>query len=229
VTFSLAARCSRSNQFGVVVASSSPAVAARCAWARAGVGAVVTQNVTDPRLGAALLDAIADGLTALEAMDAVVAKAPLAEYRQLAAVDSAGCAAVYSGEHTLGRHASATCANAVAAGNLLGSPDVPAAMLAAFGQTAGEDLGDRLLTALLAGETAGGEEGPVHSAGLVIVDQVPWPATDLRVDWSEDPLGGLQDLWRVWKPQVTDYLTRALDPRLAPVYGVPGDERPPQL
>lgn len=224
MTFSLAARCSRSNQLGIVVASSSPAVAARCAWARAGVGAVATQNITDPRLGAALLDAIANGLTALEAMDVVVANAPLAEYRQLAVVDSAGCAAAYSGEHTLGRHASATCANAVAAGNLLGSTDVPTAMLAAFGQTVGEDLGDRLLTALLAGEAAGGEEGPIHSAGLVIVDQVPWPATDLRVDWSEDPLGGLQDLWRVWKPQVADYLTRALDPRLAPVYGVPGDK-----
>lgn len=224
MTFSLAARCSRTHQFGVVVASSSPAVAARCVWARADVGAVATQNITDPRLGAALLDAIADGLTALDAMDAVVANAPHAEYRQLAVVDSIGCAAAYSGEHTLGCHASATCANAVAAGNLLASAEVPAAMLAAFGQTAGEDLGDRLLTALLAGETAGGEEGLVHSAGLVVVDQVPWPVTDLRVDWSEDPLGSLQDLWRVWKPQVADYVTRALDPRLAPAYGVPGDE-----
>lgn len=224
MTFSLAARCARSHQFGIVVASSSPAVAARCAWARAGVGAACTQNITDPGLGTALLDAVADGLTALEALDAVVAEAPHAEYRQLTVIDSTGCAAAYSGEHTLGRHASATITDAVAAGNLLASTDVPIAMLAAFGQTAGEDLGDRLLTALLGGEAAGGEEGHVHSAGLVIVGRVPWPVTDLRVDWSEDPLAGLRDLWRIWKPQAADYVTRALDPRLAPAYGVPGDE-----
>jgi uncharacterized Ntn-hydrolase superfamily protein len=224
VTFSLAARCARTGRFGIVVASSSPAVAARCAWARAGVGAVGTQNITDPRLGSALLDALADGLTAEEALAAVVARAPHAEYRQLSVVDGAGRAAAYSGERTLGRHASATDVDAVAAGNLLASDRVPAAMLAAFLQNAEEDLGDRLLAGLGAGVTAGGEEGPAHSAGLVIVDRVPWPVTDLRVDWSENPVADLEDVWRVWKPQSDDYVTRALDPRLAPAYGVPGDE-----
>lgn len=224
MTFSLAARCARTERFGIVVASSSPAVAARCAWARAGIGAAGTQNITDPRLGGALLDAVADGLTARQALAAVVAQAPHAEYRQLTVVDGAGRAAAYSGERTLGRHASATSEDAVAAGNLLASDDVPAAMLAAFLQTAEEDLGDRLLAALHAGGTAGGEAGPVHSAGLVIVDRVSWPVTDLRVDWSEDPLADLEDVWRRWKPQADGYVTRALDPRLAPAYGVPGDE-----
>ena len=224
MTFSLAARCARTGCFGVVVASSSPAVAARCAWARAGVGAAATQNITDPRLGSSLLDAVADGLTAEEALAAVVARSPDAEYRQLTVVDRAGRAAAYSGERTLGRHGSAAGADAVAAGNLLASPDVPAAMLAAFLQHADDDLGDRLLAALLAGGTAGGEAGLVHSAGLVIVDRVAWPVTDLRVDWSEEPLADLGSLWRLWKPQAGDYVTRALDPRLAPAYGVPGDE-----
>jgi len=224
VTFSLAARCARTGRFGVVVASSSPAVAARCAWARAGVGAAATQNITDPRLGGALLDAVADGLAAEEALAAVVAQSPDAEYRQLTVVDRAGRAAAYSGERTLGRHASAAGAGAVAAGNLLASHDVPAAMLAVFLQRVEDDLGDRLLAALHAGGTAGGEEGLVHSAGLIIVDQVAWPVTDLRVDWSEEPLADLGSLWRLWKPQADDYVTRALDPRLAPAYGVPGDE-----
>jgi uncharacterized Ntn-hydrolase superfamily protein len=224
VTFSLAARCARAGQFGVVVASSSPAVAARCAWARARTGAACTQNITDPRLGPALLDALASGLTARQALDAVVAGATHAAYRQLTVVDRAGSGAAYSGEHTLGGHASAAGPDAVAAGNLLASAEVPAAMLGAFGATTGADLGDRLMTALLAGGTAGGEAGPVHSAGLVIVDQAAWPVTDLRVDWSEDPLGDLHELWRIWKPQASDYLTRALDPRLAPAFGVPGDE-----
>jgi uncharacterized Ntn-hydrolase superfamily protein len=199
-------------------------VAARCAWARAGVGAAGTQNITDPALGNALLDAISDGLSAQDALEAVVAHAQHAEYRQLIVVDSLGRGAAYSGERTLGRHASAIDANAVAAGNLLASTDVPAAMLATFLLMEQEELGDRLLAALQAGASAGGEQGPVHSAGMLIVDRVSWPVTDLRVDWSEEPVGNLADLWQLWKPQADDYVTRALDPRLAQAYGVPGDE-----
>lgn len=56
MTFSIAARCTKTGQFAVAVASSSPAVAARCAYARAGIGAATTQNVTDPRLGPMALD-----------------------------------------------------------------------------------------------------------------------------------------------------------------------------
>ena len=72
MTFSIVGRCARSGQFGVVISSSSPAVAARCAWARAGVGAACTQNITDPRLGTVLLDGIANGGTAPEAMAALL-------------------------------------------------------------------------------------------------------------------------------------------------------------
>ena len=53
MTFSLVARCAQTGRFGMVVSSSSPAVAARCAHARAGVGAAASQNVTDPRWGRA--------------------------------------------------------------------------------------------------------------------------------------------------------------------------------
>ncbi|TNF58782.1 MAG: DUF1028 domain-containing protein, partial [Rhodobacteraceae bacterium] len=86
-------------------------------------------------------------------------------------------------------------------------------------------LGDRLVAALRAGLAAGGEAGPVRSAGLLIVREVAWPVADLRVDWTEgDPIGELAALWALWKPQMRDYVTRALDPTAAPSYGVPGDE-----
>ena len=80
------------------------------------------------------------------------------------------------------------------------------------------------MAALAAGLRAGGEAGPVHSAGLIIVSDVPWPVTDLRVDWSEDPIAELTALWRLWRPQAEAYRLRALDPAAAPSYGVPGDE-----
>jgi len=223
MTFSLVARCPRTGQFGVVISSSSPCVAARCAYVRAGVGAAATQNVTDPRLGPRLLDELQRGRSAPTAMAMVVAAADHVAYRQLLVVDAAGRTATYSGPHTLGTHAAVEADNAAAAGNLLANPGVPAAMLDAFGRDAGADLGDRLVAALRAGLAAGGEAGPVHSAGLLLAADVPWPVADLRVDWSDDPLGDLARLWALWQPQMDAYVTRALHPDAAPGYGVPGD------
>jgi uncharacterized Ntn-hydrolase superfamily protein len=223
MTFSLAARCSQTGQFGVVITSSSPAVAARCAHVRANVGAVCTQNITDPRLGPRLLDLMEQGMSAPAAMDKLIDEEELIQFRQLIAIDSAGQTAAFSGGRTLGRYQIAEGEDAGAAGNLLSLPEVPVAMLEAFSETKDLEFGDRLMMALNAGLQAGGEEGPVHSAGLLITDDVPWPIADLRVDWSDDPIGDLRQLWELWKPQMDDYVTRALNPISAPSYGVSGD------
>ena len=223
MTLSIAGRCAQTGQFGIAISSSSPAVAARCAWARAGVGATCTQNVTDPRLGTELLDRMGGGDSAHAAMTAVTAEEPLIEWRQLTAIDRNGSAAVWSGAHTLGIYATAEGPDCVAAGNLLANDQVPAVMVSAFADYSNSDLAGRLIAALTAGLSAGGEAGPVHSAGLIVVSDVAWPVTDLRVDWSEDPVGELTALWRLWRPQADAYRLRALDPAAAPAYGVPGD------
>jgi uncharacterized Ntn-hydrolase superfamily protein len=85
-------------------------------------------------------------------------------------------------------------------------------MLAAFQDRAGDDLGTRLIAALQAGLAAGGEVTSVRSAGLVIAESQPWPVTDLRVDWHDDPVGQLARLWPIWQPQVASYISRALRP-----------------
>jgi uncharacterized Ntn-hydrolase superfamily protein len=223
MTFSLAARCSQTGQFGVVISSSSPAVASRCAHVRANVGAVCTQNITDPRLGSRLLDLMEQGISAPDAMSKLIDDEELIQFRQLIAIDGNGETAAFSGGRTLGRYQVAEGENAVAAGNLLLLPEVPAAMLEAFSESKDLDFGDRLMLALKTGLETGGEEGPVHSAGLLITDDVPWPIADLRVDWSDDPIGELRQLWELWKPQMDDYVMRALNPIGAPSYGVPGD------
>jgi uncharacterized Ntn-hydrolase superfamily protein len=223
MTFSLAARCARTNRFGIAVASSSPAVAARCAHARAGVGAVGTQNITDPSLGAKGLDLLAKGLSAPEALAALRRDAAHVEYRQLMLIDAAGRTACFSGTKTLGTHGMAEGRDVVSAGNLLAHDGVPAAIVQAFEASEGH-LGQRLVAAMLAGLAAGGEAGPIRSAGLLVVDQVSWPVADLRVDWHDEPLAELARLWDLWQPQMDAYVTRALDPREAPSYGVPGDE-----
>jgi uncharacterized Ntn-hydrolase superfamily protein len=212
MTFSLAGRCERSGAVGVVIASASMAVAARCVAVRAGVGAVCSQSTTDPRLREALLTAMAGGLSAVDAVATVTGQAQDIAYRQLVAVDAAGGSASYSGELALGEPAEARAPGVAAAGNLLADRGVPAAMLAAFTDRTGESLGDRLIAALAAGLAAGGEVTPVRSAGLVIGESVPWPVTDLRVDWHQDPVAELAGLWRRWQPQAESYVGRALRP-----------------
>ncbi|HUN35961.1 MAG TPA: DUF1028 domain-containing protein [Trebonia sp.] len=223
MTFSLAARDPATGAFGMVVTSSSPAVAARCLHLRPGVGAAASQNVTNPALGPRLLDRLEAGATAKEAITRVVAEEAHPDSRQLAVVDGAGRVAHFSGAGTLGRHAAATGPQAVAAGNLLAGPHVVRATIEAYQASAAATFEERLLAGFLAGLAAGGEEGPVRSAGLAVVEDVAWRVTDLRVDDSDDPAAELSRLLALWLPQKRDYLTRAVSPQAAPAYGVPGD------
>jgi len=224
MTFAIAGRCARTGMLGVAVSSSSPAVAARCAFARAGVGAALSQNVTDPRLGPRALDLLQQGSGATDAVAKAVAEAgAAAAFRQLVVVDAKGGAAIHRGERSLGIHAQALGEGCAAAGNLLANDRVPAALVEDFAGNAALHLAERLLRAMRAGLKAGGEAGPVKSAGLMVVDRQSWPLVDLRVDWSEDPIGDLERLWEIYRPQMDDYVTRALDPSAAPSFGVPGD------
>lgn len=222
MTFSITARCSRTGAFGVAVSSSSPAVAARCAAVRAGVGAVSSQNITDPRLRERALAMLHLGVPAPDVSRILRKTAPHAEYRQLAIVDAEGRTGHSSGAHTLGVFSAAAGENAVACGNMLASDEVAELMLEAFYAAEG-GLGDCLMAAMQAGLAGGGEAGPLRSAGLLIVDKEPWPMADLRVDWHDEPIAELARLWALWKPQMADYVRRALDPASAPSYGVPGD------
>ncbi|WP_309076067.1 DUF1028 domain-containing protein [Paenarthrobacter sp.] len=223
MTFSIAAT-DGSGRFGIAVSSSSPAVAARCAHLRDGIGAVSSQNITDPRLGTALLDRLQAGYSAQEAIDAVVQESTAVEYRQLVVLDASGGSAVFSGEHTLGVVGEGRGANSVAAGNMLAHPGVAQALCDAFEATAGE-LEVRLMASLRAAEAAGGEAGPVRSAGISVVSGHGWRDTDLRVDWHDHPIEQLEELLHVWLPQREDYVVRGLDPAASVSYGVAGDER----
>ena len=224
MTFSVVARCAETGMFGVAVSSSSPAVAARCAYAQAGVGAIASQNVTDPTLGIRGLELMARGAGAPEAIEILRKTGAHIDYRQVTAVDAAGQTAIHSGPNALGVWSEAKAENVACGGNLLANADVPQAMVDALLASSGH-LGDRLIVAMRAALVEGGEAGPVHSAGMKLVRDVPWPVADLRVDWTEDcPVERLAELWDLYKPQLDAYVTRALNPSLAPSYGVPGDE-----
>ena len=216
MTFSLVARCAETGMFGVAISSSSPAVAARCSYARAGVGAVASQNITDPTLGPLALDLMQAGATAAQAIARIKAESAFIDYRQVLVIDAAGGTAIHSGPNALGIWAEAQGRDVASGGNLLANSGVPQAIVAGFESSTGH-LGDRLIAAMRAGVAAGGEAGPVHSAGLRLVDKVSWPVADLCCDWTDDcPIEALAGLWDIYKPQLAAYVQRALDPRAAP-------------
>jgi uncharacterized Ntn-hydrolase superfamily protein len=132
--------------------------------------------------------------------------------------------ASWTGTHILGTNAVSEAEDSIAAGNLLKTEKVPAAMTASFASGASLHLAERLLRALEAGLAAGGEAGAVHSAALIVHHEQPFALVDLRCDWNDDnPIAVLRRLWTDYEPQMNAYLTRALNPSGAPSYGVAGD------
>jgi uncharacterized Ntn-hydrolase superfamily protein len=211
MTFSIVARCAETGRLGVAVATASVAVGARCPFAASGVGAVVTQNRTNPLIGPRALALLGAGAKGDDAARQAAEGFDFPEWRQVAIVDAAGRIGTFHGARCSGVHAEARGAAAVALGNLLQSADVPAAMIDGYAAAQGV-LEERLLAALDAGLTAGGEIKPLRSAALLVVDRDPFPYTDLRVDWDTAPLAALRMLWFQWRPVADTCRTWALDP-----------------
>ncbi len=215
MTFSLVGRCARTGQLGAAVTTSSIAVGSRCPFARAGVGAALTQHRTDPRLGPRALDLLARGVTAAEAMKTILAETPYRDWRQLALIDAAGRTAVFSGAHVRAERGEAQGRDCAAIANIVRSATIPQAMVESFERAPDRPLAQRLVEALAAGEEAGGEFVPVTSAALIVVDHESFPYVDLRVDDHATPIAELARLWSAYRPEADAYVVRAVDPERA--------------
>ena len=211
MTFSLLGRCARTGRLGAAVTTSDIAVGARVPFAAAGVGAVLTQHRTDPRLGPRGLALLASGCDAQATVDALAASTEHRAWRQVAVLDATGRTAAFSGARHQPVFGEAHGPGCVAIGNVLADAGVPAAMVAAFAAADGA-LPVRLLAALEAGDAAGGETHPLRSAALLVVDVAPFPLVDLRVDDDAVPLAALRRLWEAYAPWTDDFVARALDP-----------------
>ena len=221
MTYSIAARCPRTGMFGVAVTTSGIAVGSRCAFVRAGVGAVLTQHRTDPRLGPVVLDLLAHGFTARAALAGVIAATAHRDWRQLAVLDAAGTTAAFTGAHVRPAHGEAHGKDCVAIANIVRNETLPAAMVAAFAADPSQPLAARLLAAIRAGEDAGGEFAAVTSAALLVVDRESFAYVDLRVDQHDAPIAELFRLWTQYAPQADDYVLRAIAPDCAASYVAP--------
>ena len=189
VTFSLVGRCARTGMLGVVVVVVSPAVAARCAHVRAGVGAAASQNVTDPRLGPRMLDG----------WPRAARRPTLSRHRSRRAAHRVPAAdrgrrrrphgAATRASRTLGTHgAVAGRRTASAAGNLLASDDVPAAMVEAFGRDPpGAPRRSAGARRWRPGSRPAARRGRCARRAWWSAARVAWPIADLRVDWHDEP------------------------------------------
>lgn len=215
MTFSITARCPITGAFGIAITSSSICVASRCAWVSP-LGAVTTQNLTNPAFGPLGLALLRQGHSAKSVLQTVTSGDIGLRWRQVAVIDRNGQVAWYSGEKAFDTAAVAESDACVAMGNILANGDVPRAMVAAFEKAAGAPLAERLLHGLEAGLAAGGELSAVRSAGLHVADGQDWPVVDLRVDWADAPISDLRGLWELYGPQQQSFLARAIDPDSAP-------------
>ena len=212
MTFSLAGRCSRTGMLGVVVTTSSIAVGSRCSYAKAGIGAALTQHRTDPRLGPLAIELLERGFNANQAMDAVVAATPDRHWRQLAIIDRNGKTAAFRGQHVNKECDEVLGQDCVALANIVRNIGVPRAMVGAFEAQPELPLAKRLLLALKAGEDAGSEFEALVSAALLVVHEESFPFVDLRVDASKDPIQELSHLWNEYEPLAESYVERAIRP-----------------
>lgn len=215
-TFSLAARCGRTGMLGIAIATSEMAVGSRCIHVAPGVGAIVTQASTNPRLGHLGLNLLRAGYSATRVLDEITASDQHVERRQLGCLDVSGLAVARTGSGNKPWAGHRVDRNVVVAANMVVGPDVVNAMLDVFRKDEDLPLWERLLRSLEAGKAAGGQPSGETSSGLYVVDREPYATVDLRVDLHAAPVAELRRLADAYFPLVPYYNLRPHDPDLPP-------------
>ena len=208
--------------FGICVSTKVPAVGAICPYARAGVGAVVTQARANPLFGIDGLDLLEKGYGADKTIRALLDLDDESERRQLIAIDSHGRPAAYTGESCDQWRGHRTGADYAVAGNLLVGEETLSAMAAAYEASEGEWFTERLVRALEAGQEAGGDRRGRQSAAIYVVHTEPYPYLDLRVDEHPGPVAELRRIYDLVKTDMMPFF-EALPTREHPE-GSLGDE-----
>ena len=216
MTFSLVGMCDQTGMFGAAVTSSNMNVGTRCPFAKAGIGAVLTQHRTDNRLGPQGLALLEEGRSASEVIETLTRKNPTIGWRQLAIIDKSGRTAFYHGDRITSVHGAAEGKTSCAIGNILRNEAVPRAMVDAFETAKDSHLAERLVRGLEAGLNAGGELKQIKSAALLVVHEEEFPLVDLRVEFDRAPLEELRFLWEAYILQMEKFVTQVVDPDSLP-------------
>ena len=211
-TFSIVARDPATGEIGVAVQSHWFAVGQLVPWAEPGVGAVATQSFVDPSYGKLGLELLRNGKSAPASLRALLSADASCEVRQVAMIDANGNVATFTGAKDI-QAAGGIAGNGAPSGfvqcgtaggtltvghdfsvqaNLMSNDKIWPAMAKAFSETKG-DLADRMLAALDAAQSVGGDIRGKQSAALIVVDAKE-RVFDLRVDDHPEPLKELRRL-----------------------------------
>ena len=200
-TFSIVARDSAAGELGIAVASRFFSVGSVVPWAKANVGAVATQSFANTSFGWRGLDLLEKGASPEEVKEILLRNDDSPEKRQFGIVSSYGSSVTYTGKECLPWAGGRSGPDYAVQGNILAGESVVTSMEKTFLETAGT-LADRMYSALLAGNNAGGDARGKQSAALIVVKEHAGyggytdRAIDIRVDDNPEPfkeLGRLLD------------------------------------
>ena len=197
MTWSIIARDKATGCFGIAVATKFFAVGARVPFIAAGVGAIATQALVNPFYGTKGLRLLRDGKTADAVVNELIAGDDGRDHRQVHIIDANGRIAAHTGTECIGWHGHVAGEEFSVAGNMLAGARVLDETASAYLGGEGLPFPRRLVTAMLAGEAAGGDKRGKQSAALLIYGEEDWSDLDLRVDDHAEPLAELERLERV--------------------------------
>ncbi len=221
-TFSIVGHCSASGMLGVAVATAVPAVGALCPYVKAGVGAISTQSWVNPYLAIEALQAMARGATGPQALEEALATDAAADVRQIGLVDAQGRSAAWSGPSCTPWFGHIVDEHFAVQGNMLVGEATIVAMAQSFRESAGQDLAERLLQALEAGDAAGGDKRGKQSAALCVHHEEDYPWLDIRVDEHAEPVAELRRVAEIARAQLLPFV-KGMPKRRKPDTGLPED------
>jgi uncharacterized Ntn-hydrolase superfamily protein len=221
-TFSITARCARSGMLGTAVSTAVPAVAGVCSFVRPHIGAISTQSWVNPYLGIDGLALLADGLTAQQTLDKLMAQDPGREVRQIGIADSSGGSAAWSGSQCTTWFGHLTGPDYAVQGNMLVGEATIQAMAEAFLDGASLDLPERLVAVLEAGQAAGGDKRGRQCAALLVYANEEYPYMNVRVDEHPEPVAELRRVFEIARHQLMPFV-HGMPTRNDPIGNLPQD------
>ena len=225
MTFSIVGYDPKEKEWGIAVQSKFLGVGAVVPWAKAGAGAVATQSYANTSYGPKALELMEQGKSAQETLDLLIAEDPEREMRQVGLIDAYGNAATFTGKKCYDWAGGATGTHFAAQGNILLDEKTVEAMAKVFTEAEGP-LAERLLSALDAGQEAGGDSRGKQSAAVYVVKEKGGYGgfndryIDLRVDDHPDPI---KELIRIYHLQQL-YFAPSKPEQVAAVEGEVRDE-----
>lgn len=207
-TFSIAAHCPRTGMVGVAVCTAVPAVGALCPFGKPRVGAIATQSLVNPYLGLDGLRLLEKGSGAQATLEQLLTNDPGRDVRQLSVVDSKGQAVAFTGKHCLPWHGHVVGDGYAVAANMMVDETTVSAIAQVFEANANDELPERLLKALEAGDATGGDYRGRQSAALLVYNTEEYPSCSLRVDEHRQPVAELRRIFEVSRQQLFPFVAQ---------------------